>query len=90
MNSDAIISCAQSEAGIQLADASYARTAKTLVDGFAPVYIDGQKIQGADNIWRKVGSGTQLLLFAATLCPVFAPYMTLNCAWSLDAYADTR
>jgi hypothetical protein len=39
MSADAITACAESSAAVELADASYARTAKTLADGFAPACV---------------------------------------------------
>ena len=53
LNSTAIAECAEGVQGKELASASYKRTDLTLQDGFAPVYINGQKLTGGDTIWRK-------------------------------------
>ena len=49
----ALAECAEGQQGLDLALESYRRTDKTLVDGFAPAYIDGVKVQGCDDIWLK-------------------------------------
>jgi len=53
MDGDAITTCASGEEGEELAKESYRRTDKTLLAGFAPAYINGDKLEGADEVWRK-------------------------------------
>ncbi len=53
LNTTALVECAEGKQGKNLANLSYKRTDLTLGDGFAPVYINGLKLQGCDSIWRK-------------------------------------
>ena len=49
----AIAACANSERGVQLARDSYARTRGTAGLPFAPAFVDGVVVDGADQFWRK-------------------------------------
>ena len=51
--SAAIAACANAERGVQLARDSYARTRGTAGLPFAPAFVDGVVVDGADQFWRK-------------------------------------
>ena len=52
VNATAIEECADGPEGVALANRSYAATDRTLADGFAPAYVDGVLVEGADAFWR--------------------------------------
>jgi len=54
-----ISACADGPDGVALQKASYARTTQTAKYGFAPAFVDGSYVEGADAFWRK--SPDQLL-----------------------------
>lgn len=64
-----IMACANGDQGKQLQAASYKRTAATAAYGFAPAFVDGVYVDGADAFWRKspdqLKYGTTLL---STVC----------------------
>lgn len=75
MDGDAITACATGSEGEALAKESYKRTDKTLLDGFAPAYINGEKLEGADEIWRKT---PDQLLYGKTMLSTLCGVMTQN------------
>uniref|UniRef100_A0A7S2SQU0 Uncharacterized protein n=1 Tax=Rhizochromulina marina TaxID=1034831 RepID=A0A7S2SQU0_9STRA len=64
VDGDAIAACASGSLGRQLQAESYDRTKRTRRYGFAPVFIDGNYLEGADAFWRKT---PDQLLYGRTL-----------------------
>lgn len=53
VNLTEIMACANGHQGRDLQAASYKRTAATAAYGFAPAFVDGVSVDGADAFWRK-------------------------------------
>jgi hypothetical protein len=75
LDGNAISDCAMGDEGKELALTSYLKTGKTLKDGFAAAYINGNKLENADYIWRKT---PDQLLYGQTMLSTLCDALPLN------------